>query len=97
MVIGTLVRRELFLAAGGFRDLRAYEDWDLWIRCWMLGADPVLVTGAIYRAHRRAGGRNIIKEAEALCKEIISYNRKWQSEHISKTQKGVICGDPSRT
>jgi glycosyltransferase involved in cell wall biosynthesis len=84
MVIGTLVSRELFDKASGFRSLPAYEDWDLWIRCWMLGADPVLVEGAIYRAWRRGKeGRNIVSNPQELCSEILRYNKGWQRENVS--------------
>lgn len=80
MVVGTLVRRDLFWCAEGFRDIPAYEDWDLWIRCWMLGADPRLIMGAVYRVHRRNGSRNSLQTSSAhgACSEIIRYNREWQ-------------------
>jgi glycosyltransferase involved in cell wall biosynthesis len=80
MVIGTLVERDVFLAAGGFRELRAYEDWDCWIRCWMLGAEPRLVFPAIYRATKRRGSRNIIKDPQLVCQDILTYNKQWQAE-----------------
>jgi GT2 family glycosyltransferase len=76
MVIGTLVRREIFKKVGGFRDLRAYEDWDLWIRCWMKGCDVRLVPGAIYRAWYRKGSRNAIDNPILLQNEIIKYNKQ---------------------
>lgn len=87
MVIGTVLRKDLFEASGGFRELRAYEDWDLWIRCWMLGAEPRLVPDAIYRATKRQGSRNIIKDPHLICSEIISYNKHWQLE---MRKSGVI-------
>ena len=58
MVIGTLVRRDQFLRVGGFHDYPLYEDWDLWIRCWLDGAQLVAVPSAIYRVHVREGSRN---------------------------------------
>lgn len=57
MVIGTLVRRELFLAVGGFRDFDWSEDWDLWVRCVQAGASVESVN-AVYRAHVRSDSRN---------------------------------------
>lgn len=80
MVIGTLMRRDLFEEAGGFRDLDAYEDWDLFIRCWLLGAEPRLIPDAIYRAHKRPGSRNTIQNPTAICQEIISYNKQWNAD-----------------
>jgi glycosyltransferase involved in cell wall biosynthesis len=88
MVIGSLVTREIFLNAGGFRPLEAYEDWDLWIRCWMLGADPRMIQGAIYRAHRFKGSRNLVKNPQNLCAEIIQYNREWQAK-IKMQRKAI--------
>ena len=80
MVIGTLVRRSFFLAAGGFRELPAYEDWDLWIRCWLLGCNPTFIPTAVYRAWRRPDGRNapgLIDSPTDLCARIVEYNRRW--------------------
>lgn len=57
-VIGTLVPRRLFLAVGGFRDLPALEDWDLWLRCEEAGAKLVPVPDAVYRAWMRPDSRN---------------------------------------
>ena len=79
LVIGTVIKRDLFIRAEGFRDIHAYEDWDLWLRCWILGADPVLVRGAIYKAWRRRGSRNAVAMPQGLCSEIINYNKKWKA------------------
>jgi glycosyltransferase involved in cell wall biosynthesis len=52
LVIGTVVRRELFMQVGGFEDyLHGFEDWSLWAKCWKAGANIVQVPGAIYIAH----------------------------------------------
>lgn len=58
MVVGTFVRREQFLRVGGFPDYPAYEDWALWLACWIDGAQYKLCQDAIYRAHRRKDSRN---------------------------------------
>ncbi len=64
-VVGTLVKRDLFEAVGGFRELTdngerilMYEDWDLWLRCWNSGSQLVYVEDAVYRAHVSDDGRN---------------------------------------
>lgn len=57
-VIGSLVPRRLFHAVGGFRDLAALEDWDLWLRCEEAGAAFVPVPRAVYRAWVSSGSRN---------------------------------------
>lgn len=58
LIIGSMVRRSIFLDAGGFRDLPILEDWDLWIRCALLGASIGKCPGAIYEVHVRDGSRN---------------------------------------
>ena len=59
MVIGTLIRREQFLALGGFDgSLPIYEDWDLWIRAWQDGAILMQQPEAIYIVHRSVDSRN---------------------------------------
>jgi glycosyltransferase involved in cell wall biosynthesis len=42
-VIGTLIRKEMFDRVGGFWNERAYEDWSLFRRAWLLGATIVHV------------------------------------------------------
>jgi GT2 family glycosyltransferase len=58
LVIGSMVRRELFQSVGGFRPLPVLEDWDLWIRCFRAGATWGVCPKAIYRVHVRQGSRN---------------------------------------
>lgn len=58
MVIGTLIRRDQFLRLGGFDDLPVYEDWDLWIRAWLDGAQLKAEREAIYRVHVSVDSRN---------------------------------------
>lgn len=58
IVIGAFFRREQFEAVGGFSDDPVLEDWDLWIRMHLDGAEIVDVPEAIYRVHVRDGSRN---------------------------------------
>jgi GT2 family glycosyltransferase len=59
MVIGTMVSMDLFSLVGGFREFQMYEDWDLWLRCWILGgARWTQVEGAVYEVTVRPDGRN---------------------------------------
>ena len=58
LVIGTLVRKELFDRVGGFKDYPLYEDWDLWLRCDLAGATNEVIPEAIYIAHVRTDSRN---------------------------------------
>lgn len=58
LVIGTLVRRELFEQVQGFREWAVYEDYDFFARCWKAGATAEAVPSAVYRAHVRANSRN---------------------------------------
>jgi len=75
MVIGTLINSHVFHMAGGFDELEAYEDWDLWLRCvHKLGCTPVRVPGAIYRALVRKDGRNMVSNPLDLCRRILAKN-----------------------
>lgn len=58
IVIGAMCRREQFLEAGGFNDYPILEDWDLWLRLAILGAEITDAHGAIYRVHVRPNSRN---------------------------------------
>lgn len=58
IVIGAMIRNSLFKEMGGFDDLPILEDWDLWIRCWLVGASITACPGAIYRVGVNDTGRN---------------------------------------
>lgn len=58
IVIGAAVRTALARLVGGWRDFDVYEDWDLWLRCYLADARIVPVPDAIYRAHVRPDSRN---------------------------------------
>lgn len=58
MVIGTLIHRAQFQRLGGFRDWPCYEDWDLWLRAWLDGAEFSACPEAIYRVGIRPTSRN---------------------------------------
>lgn len=52
LVIGTVLRRKLFLQVGGFNDYpHGFEDWSLWAKCWKAGAKVFPVPRAIYNAY----------------------------------------------
>jgi glycosyltransferase involved in cell wall biosynthesis len=71
-VIGTGVRRDLFVRLGGFRDqidakpLDSLEDYDLWLRCYDAGASLIYVSDAVYRAPQTPQGRNSDQSAYCL-------------------------------
>jgi glycosyltransferase involved in cell wall biosynthesis len=58
LVVGSMVRVALVRAVGGWRDWTVYEDWDLWLRCWLGGGKVEAAPDAVYRAHVRSGSRN---------------------------------------
>lgn len=58
MVIGTLIRRDLFHEIGGFRDYGWSEDWDLWARAITHGCGFDQVQEAVYIAHVDPKSRN---------------------------------------
>lgn len=58
IVVGAAVRRQLVLDIGGWLEWDCYEDFCLFQRCWLAGAEIVPVPDAIYRQHLRDGSRN---------------------------------------
>lgn len=64
--VGTAIRRELFMEVGGFRDLRAWEDWDLFVRLYLRGATIEQIPEAVYRAYWSPTGRNNLTQQQAV-------------------------------
>lgn len=58
IVIGAVTRTDLIRRVGGWHDYPVYEDYDLWVRCWLAGATIDRVPEAVYRAHVRTDSRN---------------------------------------
>lgn len=58
LVIGTALRADLAREVGGFREWEVYEDWDLFLRCYLLGATVEAIPSAVYTAHVRPDSRN---------------------------------------
>lgn len=58
LVIGTLVRRAMFLAVGGFHEWPVHEDYDLWLRCSRAGATVEQIEAAVYVVYERRVSRN---------------------------------------
>lgn len=77
-VIGTLLRRTLFDEAGAFWNERAWEDWSLFRRCWLLGAKIEHVAAAVYRVNVNPAGRNsTVDRPRELHREIRVAHRRW--------------------
>lgn len=59
LVIGTMLRREMFWRAGGFREFPVHEDYDLWLRCERRCAATIeQLPDAVYVVHVREHSRN---------------------------------------
>lgn len=70
-VIGTLIRRELFMDLGGFKEWRAWEDWCLFLRAYRSGAIIEHIPNAVYRITVRPGSRNnTVKDGKRLHAQI---------------------------
>lgn len=77
MVVGTVARTELLKEVGGWKEWETFEDWELWLRCWLAGATITPVPKAIYRAYSTAQGRckNLPQEEiDKVCLEIKKAN-----------------------
>lgn len=70
---GTLMRRESVLAVGGYRDLPALEDWDLWVRMDAAGYKFKSRPDAVYNYRQNQQSRNRFSAAdrEALKTRIV--------------------------
>lgn len=79
LVIGTVMRADLFFKAGGFDpQWRAYEDWSLMRRIVSLGARILPVPRAVYVAHWRGDGRNnTVEKPKELMADISADFDKW--------------------
>ena len=76
--IGTLIHRSMFDEAGGFWNEPAWEDWSLFRRAVLLGAEIVFVHDAIYHAADNPNGRNsTIANPRRLRRDILDSHRKW--------------------
>lgn len=62
LVIGSMVRHDLFDTVGGFDDLPILEDWDFWQKCWLAGADIGACPDAVYLIGSRENSRNSDQE-----------------------------------
>jgi glycosyltransferase involved in cell wall biosynthesis len=77
-VIGTAIRRSMFWDVGGFWEERAWEDWSLFRRMYLLGASITHNPEAIYRATVNYGGRNgTVYNPQDLNEEIRRSHEEW--------------------
>jgi glycosyltransferase involved in cell wall biosynthesis len=58
LVVGTAAPTQLLLDVGGWGNEPIYEDWSLWLRCWLAGATVEAVPEAVYLAYWRRQSRN---------------------------------------
>jgi glycosyltransferase involved in cell wall biosynthesis len=65
IIVGAGVRTQLVRDVGGWRDF-GYEDYDLWVRCYLAGADIQIVPEAVYRVLVRPGSRGQYSQADAI-------------------------------
>jgi hypothetical protein len=91
LVIGTLVPRALFWEVGGFEEWAAYEDWQLFAKCWKAGAQIVKVPDAVYLAHWTPDSRNkslprqeLLRIQYEIGRELFpeEYGEAWLHQHL---------------
>lgn len=76
--IGTLIHRSMFDKTGGFWEERGYEDWSMFRRAWLLGAQVRFAKNAVYRAYFDPFGRNTtVTDPERCCAEIVQSHSVW--------------------
>jgi len=80
-VIGTMIRREMLLDVGCFQEHRAWEDWAMFQRCAMIGAE-IVHHDAIYIATSNPNSRNnTVKRPRKLAAEIQEANKNWKETY----------------
>lgn len=58
LVIGAQARTEALRKVGGWHEFPVYEDWDMWLRCYLAGYTIQAIPQAVYRAHVNLRSRN---------------------------------------
>lgn len=83
IVVGAVAKVELLKKVGGWKNYEVFEDYDLWQRCWIVGASIVPVPKATYIAYSTPQGRNKampVEKSRAIQKLICETNlpeRNW--------------------
>lgn len=77
MVIGTMVEKRHFLAVGGLREFKTWEDWFLWMQLTYLGAVPVLIPQAVYRIYQHSNSRVTVPDPAKVFLEMKDQFRQW--------------------
>src|SRR5690606_25085826 len=77
LIIGTVVRKDVFLRLGGFSDLPILEDWELWRRFEFDGAKHYPVPKAVYHATITPGSRN---QNEELATKVANQIRRMKKK-----------------
>lgn len=81
LVVGTLIRKDLFQQVGGFSDYpHGFEDWSLWAKAWKAGAEIVKVPDAVYRAYVNPTSKHRLQWR----------NKKWQTAMHLQVQKEIF-------
>lgn len=76
--IGTVIHRSMFDAVGGFWDEPAWEDWSLFRRCVLIGAEIRFVPTAVYHAELNPNGRNsTVVNPLKLRRDILRSHDRW--------------------
>lgn len=81
LIVGTVARTELIRKVGGWKEWGNFEDWDLWLRCWLAGATITPVLKSVYRAYSTGQGR-CKSTSESETRRIYHEIRKTNLPHL---------------
>jgi glycosyltransferase involved in cell wall biosynthesis len=85
LIVGTLLRRDLFKAVGGFNDEpHGFEDWTLWAKCAKAGARVVKVPKAVYIQHVNPQSKHRLGWRD----------RRWQVETHQRVERELAAWTP---
>lgn len=90
LVIGSMCRKSIFEQVGGFNELPALEDWDLWIRFALAGARITSVPEAIYRVHVSRFSRN--QNTKVHHETYLHIRGKYRPYEFEVKSKGLMIG-----
>ncbi len=87
----TLIRQDIFKQVGLYRDLSWPEDYDLWLRSWLLGISMAKVPE--YVIHWREHPKRLTHTDKRYSqKEFIKVKAWALSESLLKERSAIICG-----
>jgi glycosyltransferase involved in cell wall biosynthesis len=84
--VGALIEKDAFIKVGGFSNLEAFEDWDLWLKFLDQGMRGAYTKDAIYNYRRHEGSRDDISDRKKarIIRQILSRHPESKKQFYKK-------------